>query len=271
MKTAPRKWAAIPGFVGVAAATAVLSAWQGAATTQDSVTTHDPGPPGWAYHGASSSQGFSPVQPIKFPHPLHVKGLGMNCLYCHNAAAKSPDPGIPAVSTCMGCHNFVKRVPVTAKQDSPEIAKLTKYWNDKQPIPWIRIHKVPEYVHFPHMRHVNAGVTCQTCHGQVQEMWQVYQYSSLNMGWCVNCHVNGYVPADGDKAAGSARTEIGPQTSSVANVTPAPGGAVQVYATAASITSPVKAGAVTQEQRNIGPSLATTPHKARYDCAVCHY
>jgi hypothetical protein len=171
----------------------------------------------------------------------------------------------------MGCHLYVKRVPITAKQDSPEIAKLTKYWTDKQPIPWIRIHKVPEYVHFPHMRHVNAGVTCQTCHGQVQEMWQVYQYSSLNMGWCVNCHVNGYVPAEGDQAAGSARTEIGPKTESKANVTPAPGGAVQVYMTATAITSPKAAGTVTPADRNIGPSLAETPHKARYDCAVCHY
>ena len=63
------------------------------------------------------------------------------------------------------------------------------YWNKKQPVPWVRIHKLPEYVHFPHMRHVNAGVTCQTCHGQIQNMKQVYQASSLNMGWCVNCHI----------------------------------------------------------------------------------
>jgi hypothetical protein len=270
MKTGPRKWATIPGFVGVAAATAVLSAWQGAATKQDTVMTHDPGPPGWAYHGASSSQGFSPVQPIKFPHPLHVKALGMNCVYCHNTAAKSPDPGMPAVSTCMGCHSLVDAVtPAIGK--NPEIKKLEQYWAQKTPVPWIRIHKVPEYVHFPHMRHVNAGVTCQTCHGQIQEMWQVYQYSSLNMGWCVNCHVNGYVPSEGDKAAGSARTEIGPQTSVRANVTPAPGGAVQVYATATAVTSPTAAGVVTPTQRNIGPSLAETPHRARYDCATCHY
>jgi hypothetical protein len=270
MKTARRKWAAIPGFVGVAAATAVLSAWQGAATTQDSVQVHDPGPPGWAYHGASSSQGFSPVQPIKFPHPLHVKALGLNCVYCHNAAYKSPDPGLPAVGTCMGCHQIVDAVnPKIGK--NPEIVKLEGYWKDKKPIPWIRIHHVPEYVHFPHMRHINAGVTCQTCHGQIQEMYQVYQYSSLNMGWCVNCHLNGYVPSEGDAAAGSARTEIGPQTSSAANVTAAPGGGVQVYATAAAITSPKPAGVVTAKDRNIGPSLAATPHKARYDCAVCHY
>ena len=75
---------------------------------------------------------------------------------------------MPAVGTCMGCHSLIDVTnPVIGK--NPEIKKLEKYWADKQPIPWIRIHKVPEYVHFPHMRHVNAGVTCQTCHGQIQE------------------------------------------------------------------------------------------------------
>ena len=90
---------------------------------------------------------------------------------------------------------------------SEEIKKLQTLAPIGQPdkwhaIPWERIHKLPEYVHFPHMRHVNAGVTCQTCHGPVQGMDRVYQYSSLNMGWCVNCHVNGYKLADGLLAAG---------------------------------------------------------------------
>jgi hypothetical protein len=113
----------------------------------------------------------------------------MNCLYCHFAANKSPDPGLPAVGTCMGCHAIVHA-------DSAEIKKLANYYSKNQPVPWVRIHKVPEYVHFPHMRHVNAGVTCQTCHGEVQEMGRVYQASSLNMGWCVNCHVERKVRYD---------------------------------------------------------------------------
>jgi c(7)-type cytochrome triheme protein len=82
----------------------------------------------------------------------------------------------------MGCHTVVG----TAK---PGVQTLTSFYSKKQPVPWIRIHKIPEYVHFPHMRHVNAGVTCQTCHGDVQNMKQVYQKNTLNMGWCVNCHV----------------------------------------------------------------------------------
>jgi hypothetical protein len=254
MTTGRRKWAAIPGFLAVAAATAVLCGWQGATSSQsDSVVTHDPGSPGWAYHGASSSQGFSPVQPVRFPHPLHVKALGMNCVYCHNTAYKSPDPGLPAVSTCMGCHSVVLKRPSEKVDTNPEIKKLIHYYKAGQPIPWIRIHHVPEYVHFPHMRHVNAGVTCQTCHGQIQEMYQVYQYASLNMGWCVNCHVNGYLPADGDKAAGSARTEIGPQTNVQANL------------------NGINALPVSATMRNIGPSLADPRHRARYDCSTCHY
>jgi c(7)-type cytochrome triheme protein len=161
------KWAAIPGLVALAACAIVLS----------------------AYSGASSPQGREPVQPINFPHPRHVQTLGMNCLYCHFAANKSPDPGMPAVGTCMGCHQVV------LANTSPEIKKLATYYYKEQPVPWVRIHKVPEYVRFPHMRHVNAGVTCQDCHGQVQEMSRVYQANSLNMGWCLNCHIGNYKPA----------------------------------------------------------------------------
>jgi hypothetical protein len=158
--TKRKKWQVIPGLLALAVLATTLS----------------------AYQGASSRQGYSPAQPIAFPHPRHVSDLGMNCLYCHFSADKAPDPGLPAVGTCMGCHSI-------AGLQLPEIQKLTAYWTKRQPIPWERIHKVPDYVQFPHMRHVNAGVTCQSCHGPVQDMEQVYQYSSLNMGWCVNCHI----------------------------------------------------------------------------------
>jgi hypothetical protein len=153
-------WASLAGLFAVAAAAITLS----------------------AYSGASSPEGNQPQQPINFPHPTHVKTLGMNCLYCHYAANKSSDPGLPAVGTCMGCH-------LIAGAQKPEIKKLAQYANTNTPIPWERIHKVPEYVRFPHVRHVSAGVTCQTCHGQIQDMAQVYQQNSLNMGWCVNCHI----------------------------------------------------------------------------------
>jgi len=175
--TMRRKWAVIPGLIALAATAVVLS----------------------AYSGASSPEGYGPEQPIPFPHQQHLVTLGMNCLYCHFSANKSPDPGLPAVGTCMGCHGLIG--PSRPKSDlgpqrtSAELQKLHTYADfagggkNAKPIPWVRIHQVPEYVHFPHMRHVNAGVTCQTCHGEVQKMKQVFQYASLNMGWCINCHI----------------------------------------------------------------------------------
>ena len=221
--TRRRKWAAIPGLALIAVTATVLSAYSGAqagAPTQAAPAApagaQQPGAPQpgaapvaaptdtaalraqrdtsraegpWGYSAASSSQGNSPEQPIRFPHPQHVQSLQMNCLYCHSSANKSPDPGMPAVQSCMGCHLIVAA-------QKPEIQKLQQYWNDSTPIPWVRIHKVPDYVQFPHMRHVNGGVTCQTCHGEVQKMPRVYQYSSLNMGWCVQCHVERKVRYD---------------------------------------------------------------------------
>ena len=164
---------------------------QGAAASAlpDTAVTTAP----WGFSGASTPQGRAPVQPIPFPHPTHVQTLGLNCLYCHFSANKSPDPGIPAVGTCVGCHLIVgpNRPALNGRpaRTSEGITTLMNYWNKKEPIPWKRVHKVPDYVNFPHMRHVNAGVTCQSCHGPVQNMTRVFQYSSLNMGWCVNCHL----------------------------------------------------------------------------------
>jgi hypothetical protein len=110
------------------------------------------------------------------------------------------------------------------------------------------------------MRHVNAGVTCQTCHGQIQEMYQVYQYASLNMGWCLTCHVNGYSPAEGDAAAGSAR-DYGPKgASSQPNMGTPPA--------AAAGAAPALGAAV---RFNIGPPLSDARHRARYDCSTCHF
>ncbi|MGI8844258.1 MAG: cytochrome c3 family protein [Gemmatimonadaceae bacterium] len=162
-----RKWAVIPGLFALAATAIVLS----------------------AYSGASTPQGRAPTQPIPFPHNTHVKTVGLNCLYCHFSADKAPTAGIPAVSTCMGCHLAVGPTRPDGSQ-RVGIDTLQAYWSRNEPIPWVRIHKVPDYVQFPHMRHVNAGVTCQSCHGQIQDMGApVHQAESLNMGWCVKCHI----------------------------------------------------------------------------------
>jgi len=247
------KWAAIPGLLALAIGAVVLS----------------------AYSGASSSQGRGPAQPIAFPHPRHagaVKdgGLGLNCLYCHNSANKSLDVGMPAVSTCMGCHNAVVG---TTPQAKTEIAKLVKYAADKRPVPWERIHKVPDYVHFPHVRHVNAGVTCQTCHGQVQKMDRVYQYASLNMGWCVNCHVNGYDPKEGQKAAGY--DNVPPANYAGGAPYGTPGTRAGIASTEAGMTPPGMAPPRDTAAASASSATTATPsverRRARYDCASCHY
>jgi len=131
----------------------------------------------------SVSLGFNkgPVQPIAFSHKLHAGKLQMNCLYCHYGAEKSTVSNIPAPSTCMGCH----RVAAT---DRPEIQKLTKLYDSGQAPQWVEVHRLPDHVKFNHKRHVKAEIACQTCHGPVQEMDRVYQYSSLKMGWCLQCH-----------------------------------------------------------------------------------
>ncbi|HYM82129.1 MAG TPA: cytochrome c3 family protein [Candidatus Limnocylindria bacterium] len=122
-----------------------------------------------------------PKQPIFYSHELHAGKLGMDCLYCHTGAEKSPIANIPAVGTCMGCHKL-------AATDRPEVQKLAGYYERGEQVPWVEVYRLPDHVKFNHKRHVKAGVACQTCHGPVEKMPVVYQYSSLKMGWCVSCH-----------------------------------------------------------------------------------
>ena len=127
------------------------------------------------------ARGYAPEQPINFSHITHVKKNKMECQYCHWSVAKAPYAAIPSGELCMGCHKLVKT-------DSPEIQKLAKYYNDGVPVPWEKVHVMPDYVRFNHKRHVKAGVGCQECHGQVPEMAKVERVSSMKMGWCVSCH-----------------------------------------------------------------------------------
>jgi hypothetical protein len=128
-----------------------------------------------------SNQGYAPIQPIPFSHKLHAGTHQMQCLYCHSTAEKSPHASVPGLSTCMNCHKIVKT-------DSPWIQKMQEAYTQGRPIEWLRVHDLPDHAHFSHNRHVAAGVSCQTCHGPVQEMEVVYQSAPLNMGWCMDCH-----------------------------------------------------------------------------------
>lgn len=125
----------------------------------------------------------APEQPIAFSHRKHVSQLGLQCLYCHEYADKSARAGVPPVATCMSCH---KSVAV----EKPEIQKLHRYWNGREPIPWNRVYsiRIRNYVVFTHKRHIKAGVDCTECHGEIRFMDRVRRVRSLNMGWCVTCH-----------------------------------------------------------------------------------
>lgn len=147
------------------------------------------------------------TQPIAFFHNVHAGDNQIPCLYCHTNAERGPSAGVPGVQVCVGCHvpgsSVTGADPVTAALGFPtadrdslwnaEALKLVGYWQRQEAIPWVRIHELPAHVTFPHMSHVRVGIQCQTCHGPVQEMQEVYQYSSLQMGWCVNCH-RGEIP-----------------------------------------------------------------------------
>jgi hypothetical protein len=122
-----------------------------------------------------------PEQPIAFSHRVHAGEKKIDCLYCHTAARRSTTAGLPSVERCMGCHSLI----ATRR---PEIRKLADFWEKREPVPWVRVHRLPDFVYFSHKRHVAAGVRCQECHGPVETMDVVYQYASLEMGWCLSCH-----------------------------------------------------------------------------------
>jgi hypothetical protein len=120
-------------------------------------------------------------QPINFPHKTMV-GLGITCVFCHNTAMRSPAAGMPSVQLCVGCHQ-------TIKTTNPEIQKVLGYWQRQEPIPWNRVNILPRFVYFSHQPHVvAAGLSCETCHGDVGNMTVDVQVVKMNMGWCLGCH-----------------------------------------------------------------------------------
>ena len=121
------------------------------------------------------------AQPIAFSHAHHVTEIGIECQFCHAYARRGPVAGIPSVQRCAGCHRVVL-------SEQPEILRVLEYWENEEPIPWVRVHDLPDHVRFTHKAHVRAGVGCETCHGDVAAMEAAVQVESLSMGWCVSCH-----------------------------------------------------------------------------------
>ncbi|NOK62335.1 MAG: cytochrome c [Chloroflexi bacterium AL-W] len=122
-------------------------------------------------------------QPVAFNHTLHVTSLGMNCQYCHNGVAESGYSNVPATETCMSCHSHIAT-------DRDSLIPIRDSWANNTPVEWNKVTKVPDYVYFNHSIHVNKGVGCSTCHGNVGNMNVVYRQEPMYMSWCLNCHSN---------------------------------------------------------------------------------
>ncbi|MBK6263710.1 c-type cytochrome [Marivirga sp. S37H4] len=137
-------------------------------------------------------QGYQPTQPIAFSHEIHAGQFNIECQYCHTGVMISKSANIPSANICMNCHTVIKT-------ESKEIAKIyeaidynpetAEYGTNVKSIEWVRVHNLPDLAYFNHSQHVNvAGLECQTCHGPIEEMAVVKQWSTLTMGWCINCH-----------------------------------------------------------------------------------
>jgi hypothetical protein len=132
--------------------------------------------------------GYMPTQPSTgFSHQIHAGKLGMDCRYCHTNVEKSPEANIPSVSTCYGCHAETR----LAAWQTQRVGFVREAYAKNESIEWRRVHKVPDYVrNFPHHAHINAGVSCYSCHGNIARMAEVYQSQPLHMSWCLECHRN---------------------------------------------------------------------------------
>lgn len=128
----------------------------------------------------------APEQPLAYSHRVHVES-GIQCLYCHSNALRSDIAGIPSVQLCMGCHEVIAT-------DNPVVQEVAGYWERQEPIPWERVNVQPDFVYFSHQAHLGAGVSCETCHGPVGEMNSARPVVRMDMGWCLDCHLE--QPAD---------------------------------------------------------------------------
>lgn len=203
----------------------------------------------------AQSPGDAAEQPIAFFHNVHAGDNEIPCLYCHFAAERSPTANVPSVQLCVGCHvpGSAAIEPGLAQLGFPaastdsmwnaEAQKLVGYWQRQEAIPWVQVHDLPTHVQFPHSSHVSAGVQCQTCHGPVEEMEEVYQFSSLQMGWCIDCHRGELPLSEGELSTVRERSSFVRRIAQLAS-----------------------------EGSDVQGVEATYPNQiASTDCTVCHY
>ena len=188
--------------------------------------------------------GYMPTQPIPYSHALHVGQLGIDCRYCHNTVEKTGFAAIPPTETCMNCHKAVR-------PGSDKLAALRESYRTGKPIPWIKIHDLPDYVYFNHAAHVNSAISCVECHGNVNHMETVYQVQPLNMAWCLQCHRDP-----------TAKIRPRDQVTNLDWVPPLPESPMSGPPTAGDIAkAKYELGKLLKEQYHINPSV---------DCITCH-
>jgi hypothetical protein len=145
--------------------------------------------------------GYMPRQPVAYSHQLHAGTLGIDCRYCHSDIEQSKYANIPSTTVCMNCHTLVddktgylaKAMTQNGTDPSPhwvsaDLQTLRAAHDSGNSVPWRKVHKLPDYAHFQHAAHINAGVSCYSCHKRIDQMPIVYQSEPLSMGWCLECH-----------------------------------------------------------------------------------
>ncbi|MCC6238878.1 MAG: cytochrome C [Phycisphaerales bacterium] len=137
---------------------------------------------GLGFSPQATDVGYMPEQPVPYSHELHAGKLGIDCRYCHTTVEDAAFAASPPTQTCMNCHTNVNVA------NPGNIQKIKESWNTGMPVQWVKVHDLPDYVFFNHSAHVNKGVGCATCHGQVDQMPTVYQAKELSMSWCLTCH-----------------------------------------------------------------------------------
>ncbi len=129
----------------------------------------------------TTAVGYTPEQPVPYSHALHVGQLGIDCRYCHTTVETAAFAAIPPTATCMNCHQQIRK-------ESPKLLPVRESYATGMPVPWVKVHDLPDYVYFNHSAHVARGVGCVTCHGRVDKMDVVSQAEPLSMAWCLGCH-----------------------------------------------------------------------------------
>lgn len=187
---------ALLGAGSLVLALGAITAVQRGSTAQQAAPARADTLAAWVLAKGDTASLKGPRQPVFFRHDIHAGSNQTPCQYCHSSVSVSSEPGVPSIQNCMGCHLIIGGSDSSHKV---EIKKVRDSWNTKQPIEWVRVHTLARHVHFPHARHIKAlgANACQTCHGDVARMPQVFKVNNINnMGFCVTCHLQRKINRD---------------------------------------------------------------------------